>query len=214
MGAAAATGALAVIGGISQAVIHSAKADTPSVQTLARGKLREYWIQADSFYHNLMPTGVEGMMGMHYKADQTSYWAIGYRAYTPGWKAPLPGNDDIGTNTGIPGPVIRGEVGDTIRVHFRNNNTHYGFPHSIHPHGVLYTPLNDGAWTAYFGDKPGTIVKVGENYTYEWTVIPSSVGTWPYHDHSHPAKPHRSFQRHGHWRTWSRAGYVWYVRAD
>jgi hypothetical protein len=37
---------------------------------------------------------------------------------------------------GLLGPVIRAEVGDTIKVVFRNNAT---FPFSLHPHGVAYT---------------------------------------------------------------------------
>ena len=45
------------------------------------------------------------------------------------------------------GPLIRGVVGDTIRVVFRNNGDR---PYSVHPHGVFYTkssegvPYNDG----------------------------------------------------------------------
>jgi FtsP/CotA-like multicopper oxidase with cupredoxin domain len=111
---------------------------------------------------------------------------VGYRAYTPGWGRPLSGNAAIGPNTGIPGPILRGAVGDTIRVHFRNNDTHYRFPHSMHPHGVVYTPDSDGAWTAQEPHKPGTAVHVGESYTYKWLVKATSVGTWPYHDHSLP----------------------------
>lgn len=157
------------------------------VQTLSSGKLREYWIQADSFLHNLVPGGVDGMSGMTYPANETSYQAIGYRAYTANWETPLPGDNNIGGNTGIPGPVLRAEVGDTIRVHFRNNDTYYKFCHSMHPHGVAYTPANDGSWTALDSTKPGTNLKVGETFTYEWTVAPSSVGSWPYHDHAMPA---------------------------
>jgi FtsP/CotA-like multicopper oxidase with cupredoxin domain len=150
------------------------------------GALREYWIQADAFLHNLVPMGLDGMMGTRYAPHQTSYWALGYRAYTPGWGQPLAGNDALGPNTGIPGPVLRATVGDTIRVHFRNNDRHYRFPHSIHPHGVVYRPESDGSWTALDPQKPGTAIGVGESYTYEYTVAPSSVGTWLYHDHSVP----------------------------
>ena len=157
------------------------------VQALAGGTLREYWIQADSFLHNLVPTGLDGMSGMKYPANQTSYQALGYRAYTANWQQVLPGDDNIGGNTGIPGPVLRAEVGDTIRVHFRNNDTYYKFEHSMHPHGVVYSPNNDGAWTAQSNTKPGTSLKLGESYTYTWTVAASSVGSWPYHDHAMPA---------------------------
>ncbi len=159
----------------------------PTLQTAPGGKLREYWIQADAFFHNLMPTGVDDMSGTRYLPNQTSYWAIGYRAYTAGWKTLLPGDNSIGANAGIPGPVLRAEVGDTVRVHFRNNDTHYRFCHSMHPHGLLYTPANDGSWIAKFSSKLGTALTVGETFTYEWKAVASSVGSWPYHDHAMPA---------------------------
>ncbi len=185
--AVAGTIAAASLGGIalSSHLSTSQTAETAHAQT-ASGVVREYWIQADSFFHNLVPTGHDRMMGMHFTASQSSYWAIGYRAYTPNWGSPLPGDSNIGPNTGIPGPIIRAQVGDTILVHFRNNDTHYGFPHSIHPHGVRYTPPNDGAWTAFDPNKPGTAVAFGQSYDYQWNAISSSVGTWPYHDHSLP----------------------------
>ncbi|HTK09332.1 MAG TPA: multicopper oxidase domain-containing protein [Ktedonobacteraceae bacterium] len=181
--AATATGVLAVsCADVNSSVI----ASSADVQTAAGGQVREYWIQADSFYHNLMPSGIDQMSGLHYQPNESSYWAIGYRAYTSDWKKPLAGDSNIGANAGIPGPVIRANVGDTIRVHFRNNDTYYKFMHSMHPHGVLYTPANDGAWTAQAATKPGTALKVGETFTYEWKAVASSVGSWPYHDHSMP----------------------------
>ena len=100
--AAAATGVLAVS---CTETDNSATADSTDAQAVASGQLREYWIQADSFYHNLVPSGIDDMSGTHYAPNEGSYWAIGYRAYTPGWKKPLPGDANIGANTGIPGPV-------------------------------------------------------------------------------------------------------------
>lgn len=155
----------------------------------SNGRVREYWIQADSFEHNAVPNGYDGMMGTHYTPEQTTFWAIGFRAYTPNWGTPLPADTSpqgIGTNSGIPGPVLRAEVGDTLVVHFRNNDAHYQWPHSMHPHGVRYDRDNDGGWLAVEPDRPGTAVPYGGSYTYTWTALPSSVGTWPYHDHSVP----------------------------
>jgi FtsP/CotA-like multicopper oxidase with cupredoxin domain len=43
---------------------------------------------------------------------------------------------------GFLGPVIRAQVGDTIRVVFRNACP---FPASIHPHGVFYEKDSEGA---------------------------------------------------------------------
>ena len=153
------------------------------------GRVREYWIQAESFEHNAVPNGYDGMMGRHFTPDQTSCWAIGFRAYAPDWLRPLDsdlGPDGIGANQGIPGPVLRAEVGDTVLVHFRNNDEHYQWPHSMHPHGLVYTPDNDGGWLADDPKRPGTAVPYGSTYTYTWVCHPSSVGTWPYHDHSVP----------------------------
>ncbi len=187
-GAAIAGGSLAAVGSaafaMKEATTHAAGVQ-PMVQIATSGKLREYWIQADSFFHNLVPTGYDGLMGMNFTPSDSSYWALGYRAYTPGWGKPLTGNTDIGANTGIPGPILRGEVGDTIRIHFRNNDRHEQHAHSMHPHGVMYTPNNDGAWFAA-DPRPGSVVGVGQSYTYEWIVRPNSVGTWVYHDHSLP----------------------------
>lgn len=49
---------------------------------------------------------------------------------------------------GLLGPVIRGVVGDTLKVTFRNNLKEHNA--SMHPHGVWYdkesegSPYNDG----------------------------------------------------------------------
>ncbi|SHN05081.1 multicopper oxidase domain-containing protein [Actinacidiphila paucisporea] len=155
----------------------------------ATGRVREYWLQADSFEHNPVPNGYDGMMGRKFTPGETTFQAIGFRAYTPGWGRPLAadqGADGIGANTGIPGPVLRAEVGDAVKVHFRNNDVHYKWPHSIHPHGVQYDRDNDGGWLAGEPDIPGTAIPYGGTHTYSWHCKPSSVGTWFYHDHSVP----------------------------
>ena len=174
---------------------------------LRSGALREYWIQADAFERNLVPSSRDDVQGYRWEAADSTYWAVGFRAYTPHWGRPLQASRDIGENSGIPGPVIRGQPGDQIKVHFRNNDTHYGFPHSIHTHGLLYREEMDGAWMSYTGKShgsggkgvttrltgsgaqgalPGTAIYPGETYTYEYTVLPDSVGSWVYHDHSIP----------------------------
>jgi len=172
---------------ISDDARHAARVvapSSPSAPTRPSGKTKEYWVQADSFSHNLVPTGADQMMGTTFKPADSTYWAVGYRAFTANWGEALPGSDDIGPNTGIPGPVLRAEVGDTVLVHFRNNDTHYGWPHSMHPHGFKYAPDSDGSYIASDTTTPGRAVPVGQSYTYRWTAEPSSVGTWPYHDHS------------------------------
>ncbi|MFD0258591.1 multicopper oxidase domain-containing protein [Kitasatospora indigofera] len=156
------------------------------------GRVREFWVQAESFEHNAVPNGTDAMMGRPFSPEQTTFWALGYRAYTPDWGSPLDpdlGPNGIGANSGIPGPVLRAEAGDVIRVHFRNNDEHYRWPHSMHPHGVVYDRDNDGGWLADDEKRAGSAVPYGESFTYTWYCHPSSVGTWPYHDHSLPQTP-------------------------
>jgi hephaestin len=91
---------------------------------------------------------------------------------------------------GILGPAIHAEVGDTIKVVFRNNTT---IPTSVHPHGVFYT--KDGSEGAPYNDglppKLGDAVPPGGSFTYIWSV-PERAGPapgdgssvfWMYHSH-------------------------------
>jgi manganese oxidase len=157
-----------------------------SPQAASKGRLREYWLQVNSFQHNLAPSGRDEMMGV--AVTGAEFWGLGYRAYTPNWGELLPGNDDIGPNAGIPGPTLRAEVGDRVRIHLRNNDQRYRWAHSLHAHGWQYSPSSDGAWTYAHAEEPGTAIALGDDYTYEYTVPADAVGTWPYHDHSVPRK--------------------------
>jgi FtsP/CotA-like multicopper oxidase with cupredoxin domain len=82
----------------------------------------------------------------------------------------------------MPGPTLEANVGDTLQVHFRNNDTKGLQPLTMHPHGVRYTPDYDGS---YLGNltRAGGFIAPGEEFTYTWECTPSSVGVWPYHDH-------------------------------
>ena len=191
-------GTAAALAGTTALLPAPARAETPAApggdpfalpEFRPNGRVREFWIQAESFEHNAVPNGYDAMMGRHLTPEQTTFWAIGYRAYTPGWASPLDpdlGPDGIGSNSGIPGPVLRAEVGDVVLVHFRNNDAHYRWPHSVHPHGVVYDRDSDGGWLADDPQRPGSAVPYGESFTYTWLCHPSSAGTWPYHDHSAP----------------------------
>jgi FtsP/CotA-like multicopper oxidase with cupredoxin domain len=93
---------------------------------------------------------------------------------------------------GLLGPVIRAEVGDTIKIQYRNGCR---IPTSMHPHGVFYdkssegAPYNDGTAGS---DKDDDSVPTGGRHTYVWKVPPragpgpsdgSSV-MWMYHSHT------------------------------
>jgi len=176
---AALRGASVMLGALPN--IASAESDpaAPEPQT------REYWIQADSILWNLAPIGRDDMSGATFEASQSSFVTVGYRAYSPNWGTPLPGDTLIGENSGIPGPVIRAHVGDTIVIHFKNNDVRPKYAaHSIHIEGLVREAENDGFWHDSEPNLPGTAVYPGENYTYRYTVPANAAGAWLYYDHS------------------------------
>ena len=65
-----------------------------------------------------------------------------YREYTDATFSTLKPRAPEDQYLGIIGPILRGAVGDTIKIVFKNNATH---PYSMHPHGVLYEKDSEGA---------------------------------------------------------------------
>jgi FtsP/CotA-like multicopper oxidase with cupredoxin domain len=84
---------------------------------------------------------------------------------------------------GILGPLIRGRVGDRFVIHFRNRDTLFRNPHSMHFHGVHYRFSSDGSYIPFFSGR-GANVRFGQSYTYRFTAGADSRGVWPYHDHA------------------------------
>jgi manganese oxidase len=96
-------------------------------------------------------------------------------AITP-WEV-TPGNVvDAWTYNGmVPGPVIRGEVGDRVRIVLHNEtpaNT------DLHFHGIRVPNVQDGV-----APLTQPTVAPGESYTYEFTLEEDAVGM--YHAHAH-----------------------------
>lgn len=180
---AAAQGATALLGEFPRMAL----ADTPSTAapSIGTGQTREYWVQADSMLWNLVPNGRDDFSGGTYKDTQTSIVTVGYRAYTPNWEALLPAGGDIGDNSGVPGPVIRARVGDTLVIHLKNNDQRPKWAaHSLHMQGLVREPENDAFWHGAQPNLPGTAIYPGENYIYRYVVPPGSAGTWLYYDAS------------------------------
>ncbi len=169
----------------------------------AEAKVRTYYIAADEVNWDYMPGGADriGMSRAYARFFATRgphlighvYRKAIYRQYTDATFEHLKPRRKRNAYRGILGPVIYAEVGDTIRVVFKNNTTH---PCSMHPHGVLYTAASEGAM---YDDgipesqKPGDSVAPGHTFTYIWKV-PASAGpgpndpssiVWLYHSHVH-----------------------------
>jgi len=146
------------------------------------GQTVEYWIGATPVTWNIIPTGRDPIGGTTYEAAKTTIQTVVYKAYTANWQAILPDSGSVsGDNDGIPGPLIRARVGDTILVHFKNFDQNA--PHSMHFHGVHYDVPSDGA---YIPGVSGPGANVGPNQTFTYKLKPGgdSFGVWPYHDHS------------------------------
>lgn len=82
-------------------------------------------------------------------------------------------------NGQVPGPTLRCNEGDRLRIHFANGGSH---PHTIHFHGI-HSSFHDGVSGIGRGD-----IQPGEDFTYEFTAKP--FGLHLYHCHSAPLKRH------------------------
>jgi FtsP/CotA-like multicopper oxidase with cupredoxin domain len=167
-----------------------------------------YYIAADEVEWNYAPSGVNKMMGMQFGGYATVFVERGphrigtvyrkavYREYTDATFGKLKPRPSEWEHLGILGPVLRAEVGDTIRVVFKNNATR---PYSMHPHGVFYKKDSEGAGYddgTSGPDKADDAVPPGQTHVYTWQVPqrsgpgpgdPSSL-VWLYHSHVNELK--------------------------
>lgn len=168
------------------------------------GKTRTYFVAADEIDWNYAPTGRNEAMGMPFDKFEKGYAEpaahhIGriykkaiFREYTDETFRTLKLRGPDEAYLGILGPILRAEVGDTIRVVFKNQATR---PYSMHPHGVLYLKDSEGADyndKTSGGDKGDGAVPPGKTHIYTWQVPeragpgpndPSSI-FWLYHSHA------------------------------
>ena len=165
------------------------------------GKVRTYYIAADEVLWDYAPTGSNQITGKPFTDDENIFVQNGptrighvyrkalYRQYTDAtFQTRVPADP----NLGLLGPVIRAEVGDTIKVVFKNNAS---FPASIHPHGVFYQKNSEGAPYADNTNgaaKADDAVPPGGTFTYNWEVperagpgpMDGSSVLWMYHSHT------------------------------
>lgn len=190
-----------LIGIVLTCPVRSAAQAAPVTST---GKIRTYYIAADEVEWDYAPTGRDEAMGTPFDALQKGYTESGphqigrvcrkaiYREYTDDTFTVLKKRSAEDAYLGLVGPILRAEVGDTIKVVFRNNTRH---PFSMHPHGVQYQKDSEGADYqdgTSGADKSDGGVPPGETHTYIWQVPeragpgpddPSSV-FWLYHSHT------------------------------
>lgn len=108
---------------------------------------RVYYIAADPVVWDDVPSGKNLISGEPFTAHEETLVKAGkhnfssqfkkalYREYVDASFSKLKPREEKWKHLGFMGPLIRAEVGDTIRITFRNN---VSFPASMHPHGVFY----------------------------------------------------------------------------
>ena len=145
---------------------------------------RDIWVAAVPVTFDRVPWGLDPISGQKFTAEQRFRPATIFQRTTPNWRRPFR-NSDVSSQPrdGVPGPLIRARVGDTINVHFKNLEPPGGRPHSMHFHGVKYPPSSDGAFVPGISG-PDAEVKPGQTWTYKLRAISESEGVRPYHDHA------------------------------
>lgn len=168
------------------------------------GRTRVYFIAADELTWDYVPAATDAIAGRAFQGIQmmwtartptqigTKYKKALFREYTDSTFRALKPRGSEWEHLGFLGPVIRAEVGDSIRIVFRNNaRTHR---YSVHPHGVLYDKSSEGALYedgTSGGAKYDDGVAPGGTYTYRWAVtdragpgpMDGSSVLWMYHSH-------------------------------
>jgi manganese oxidase len=153
-----------------------------STATPSHGVTRTYYIAADDVQWDYAPTGTNLTEGRPFNEDENLFMeplktGIGrkvkkaiYQEYTDGTFTKIKPRMQEWEHLGFMGPLIRAEVGDTIRVVFKNNAQ---FPASMHPHNVAYEKSSEGALyndNTAGKDKADDGVPPGATYTYIWNV--------------------------------------------
>lgn len=197
-----------VLAGVLTAVAFSS---ISSVDAATSGKIRTFYIAADEVNWDYAPSGMNQITNASFDEEAIVFvqnmpfdpalplsGRIGrvykkalYREYTDALFTTLKQRPAKWQHLGALGPVIQAEVGDTIKVVFKNNAQ---FPFSVHPHGVFYNkdsegaPYNDGTSGA---NKNDDVVPPGGMHTYTW-LVPERAGPtkmetssilWMYHSH-------------------------------
>ena len=168
------------------------------------GVTRTYYLAAEEVEWNYAPDGRNGVTGKKFddvadtwtKKDKSrigsTYVKCLYRGYTDATFSQEQSRPPADAYLGFTGPVIRAEVGDTIKVVFLNRCS---IGASVHPHGVFYQKASEGAPYADNTTGKDTLddaVPRGGRHTYTW-LVPDRAGPgphdgssvmWMYHSHT------------------------------
>ncbi len=191
------------LGGLAQLAATPVKPQAKEDFGATGGRVRAYYIAAEEVEWDYAPLGIDMTTGKPFEGTAAAYTQSGpnhighiyrkaiYREYTDATFATLKPRAQQDEYLGLLGPILRAEVGDTIKVVFKNKASH---PYSMHPHGVFYEKASEGSMYAdnvSDEQKMGDMVPPGATFTYQWEVPeragpgpndPSSI-VWVYHSH-------------------------------
>ncbi|KAM4701613.1 ferroxidase HEPHL1 [Discoglossus pictus] len=151
--------------------------------------VRKYFIAAETVLWQYAPTGYNAFTGEPLNTTDSvsepfftqssdriggAYWKVHYTQYTDETFNVKMDRRASETHLGILGPVIKGEVGDTIVVVFANKADRN---YSIMPHGVSFNKDSEGAAYVDGFPKGGAHVAPGTIFTYTWIVSESDGPT-------------------------------------
>ena len=147
---------LFAVGGLAQLTATPA-APQAKEGSSAPARVRTYYVAAEEVEWDYAPLGIDMTTGKAFEGTAAAYTQPGpnrigrvyrkalYREYTDGTfatrKPRLPQDEYLG----LLGPILRAEVGETIKVVFKNNASR---PFSMHPHGVFYEKASEGSMYA------------------------------------------------------------------
>ena len=185
---------LVAVGSLTQLAATPAAPRPMQDSPTAGGRVRTYYIAAEETEWDYAPLGIDMMTGEPFAGTAAAYTQPGpnhigrlyrkavYREYTDATFAtrkPRPPQDEY---LGLLGPILRAEVGDTIKVVFKNSASR---PYSMHvpdeslrprhPAGTGVTVDADGFVT---DGMPEDTVAPGATANYEWDV-PERAGPQP-----------------------------------
>lgn len=166
----------------------------------ATSSKRIYYIAAEEVEWNYVPQGknvftgkpftaMDSMFAVRTFTDMTErigskYIKARYVEYTDAtFSTPKPIAPEW-EHLGILGPVIRGAVGDSIIVHFKNNTS---ITASVHVHGIFYDKNSEGSGNA--SSDPTSVVPPGSSHIYRYFAREGSgpgpdqgsSNVWVYH---------------------------------
>ncbi|MDD5560145.1 multicopper oxidase domain-containing protein [Candidatus Methylomirabilis sp.] len=169
-------------------------------------QIRTYYVAAIEVDWDYAPTGINQISGKAFGPTENVFVQNGkerigkvyrkavYREYTDATFTTPKARGPRWEHLGVLGPIIRGEVGDTINVVLKNMSS---FPVSIHPHGVRYAKSSEGAGYndgTSGSDKADDAIPPGGTHTHIWEVperagpgpMDGSSVLWMYHSHVNP----------------------------